>query len=110
MTLGDVFILALAFLILVWILSYRSISPRVRTLLAGGLVLRIVGGQLYYLVGEVVYGGTADYWTYFRHGTMYAKALLAGTPEASGSLWLERGEWCCTAFTVKTSGVHHRRA
>jgi hypothetical protein len=36
---------------------------------------------------------------------MYAKALLAGNPKASGSFWLERGEWCCTAFTIKTSGI-----
>jgi hypothetical protein len=105
MTFGDFVILALAALILLGIATYRDLSRRVRNVLVAGLVLRLVGGQIYLLIGEVVYGGTADYWYYFHHGALYAKALLAGTPEASGSYWLELGIWWGTPFTIRTSGV-----
>jgi hypothetical protein len=105
MTFGDCVILALAGLVLLGIATQRALSRRVRNVLVAGLVLRLVGGQLYLLIGEVIYGGTADYWYYFHHGALYAKALLAGTPEASGSYWLELGVWWGTAFTIRTSGV-----
>ncbi|MEM0962267.1 MAG: hypothetical protein AAGK21_07010, partial [Bacteroidota bacterium] len=65
----------------------------------------VVGGQAYYWVSEILYGGSADYAWYYGHGKMYAEALLAGRPDESGSFWLESGEWCCTAFTIRTSGV-----
>jgi hypothetical protein len=105
MTVGDLLVVALAFLVLIGILRHRSLSPRIRELLAIGLGLRVVGGLAYYFIGEAVYGGTADHWTYFWHGEFYAKALLAGTPEESGSYWLGEGHWCCTAFTIKVTGI-----
>jgi hypothetical protein len=105
MTFGDWVILGIAACVLVGIATHRTLPPHVRNLLMAGLVLRLVGGQLYLLIGEVVYGGTADYWYYFHHGAWYAKALWAGTPEASGSYWLELGVWWGTPFTIRTSGV-----
>jgi hypothetical protein len=105
MTLGDLFVAGLVAFSLIAILTTRIGPPPVRSLLAMGLLLRLAGGQLYFLVGEMIYGGVVDYWTYYDHGTLYANALLAGTPEASGSFWLEEAGWCCTAFTIRLSGV-----
>src|SRR5687767_72203 len=105
MTVGDLLVVALIFLVLIGILRRRSLPRRIRELLAIGLGLRVVGGLVYYFIGEAVYGGTADHWTYYWHGEFYAKALLAGTPEASGSYWLGEGHWCCTAFTIKATGI-----
>jgi hypothetical protein len=105
MTLGDLVILMVAVLLLMGIATNQTLSARVRNVFVAGLVLRLAGGQLYLLIGEVIYGGTADYWYYFHHGSWYAKALLAGTPEASGSYWLEQGPWWGTAFTIRASGI-----
>jgi hypothetical protein len=105
MTFGDSVIILFAVLLISGIWTCGPLSPRVRLLLVAGLVLRIIGGQLYLLIGELVYGGSADYWYYFHHGRWYAKALLAGTPEASGSYWLALDIWWGTPFTIRTSGL-----
>jgi hypothetical protein len=105
MSIGDLLVLSLVLLAAVVVPVLPGLSRPARTLILIGLALRIVGGQVYFAVTETIYGGAADYNTYYYHGLRYAEALFAGRPGEHGSFWLDGGVWCCTAFTIRTAGV-----
>lgn len=100
-TLGALAVLALA-LVLGAIVAHSRLPRPIRTLLLVGLVLRLVGSQIYYYLSEWIYG-FGDYSMYYQLGTWWADAYFRDSLAEVRSPYLQN--WCCTGFTVRLSGV-----
>jgi hypothetical protein len=101
--LGTLVMLALTG-ILILLIQQTRLSPAIKSLLIAGLLLRIFGAQVYYQLTEWFYGGSGDYNTYFQDGGRWADALLGGTLDSFHSPYVQ-DDWCCTAFTIRLTGL-----
>jgi hypothetical protein len=99
--LGALPILALSLIIVALILLSR-LDSRLKSLLVIGLILRLVGSQLYYYLSTAVYG-FGDFSIYYFAGQAWGDALLEGTVDQLRSPYLTN--WCCTGFTVRLTGL-----
>lgn len=96
----------LCMILLVAIVIWRSSFPEhIRMLLLAGLALRVGGSQLYLFVTESFFGGVADYGTYYWTGLAWLQAWLNGESATFSTPYLRPGEICCTAFTIRLTGV-----
>ena len=98
---GVLAVLALA-VFLTGIILQSRLRPQVKSLLVIGLVLRVVGSQVYYYLSEWIYG-YGDYSTYHQVGVAWADGLLSGSLDSVRSPYLVH--WCCTGFTIRLSGL-----
>ncbi|HET8655872.1 MAG TPA: hypothetical protein VFL93_10190 [Longimicrobiaceae bacterium] len=99
--LGDLVAFAIALVLLGFILA-SDVRPRVKSLLVIGLLLRVVGSQLYYYLSEWLYG-FGDYSTYYGTGLRWGQAFWTGTLDQFSSPYVHG--WCCTGFMVRLSGL-----
>jgi hypothetical protein len=100
------FVLTLVFALiaLVVILQVRA-TRRLKTLLAVGLVLRVVGGLGYLYIINAYYG-RGDFTTYYERGLEIADAMGHGdySPLLDSYDWVG-GRWWGTQFCISLTGV-----
>jgi hypothetical protein len=98
--LGPLLILAFSFLLAAVIISSGLRKP-IKWLLIGGLLLRLIGSQLYYYATDMVYG-SGDYGMYHHVGSLWVEGVLTGSDVYVSSPYLGiRG----TAFTIRVVGL-----
>jgi hypothetical protein len=99
--LGLLVVVAIAVVLFGVILQAR-LSPKVKSLLLVGLVLRVAGSQIYYYLSQWIYG-FGDYSNYYGIGLEWGEAWATDTLESFRSPYVT--EWCCTGFTVRLTGL-----
>lgn len=99
--LGLAAVMAVAALMFGLILQAR-VNRHVKVLLLIGLLLRLVGSQVYFYLSEAIYG-FGDYDTYFGLGLYWAEAWVNGSSAEIQNAYL--ANLCCTGFTVRLTGL-----